>query len=1024
MKIKLHAKDFGMWAYVPFRALAFCRFSFAVLCVISLQVVNSDAAASADSRAADVSQLNGKPLSLSEYFSLLEDPGLALTLSDIRQPEIAAQFKINSYSSEAFSLGYTNSAYWMRLVLRNSGDDPLDRMLEIAYANLPGLQFYQPDANGEYQELATGSAMPFTSRQYKNRYFVFPLTLPAHTEHVYYLRVKSAGAMIIPARLWVPRDYYVYERNDYIVQSLYFGMAIAMILFNLLLYIAFRSRYYLLYASFVSCMVLTIAAQNGLAHEFLWPHAASWSELARFVGYSLTLATILLFMRLMLSTGTIIPRIDRLIRLFVGLLLFLPIGLVVSLDFFVKPAVIIYVVTLLLILGTGLFCSLIRQRSAVYFTAAFALLCLGGLALPLAGIGLLPSNIFTLNGLQFGSAVEMLLLALALADRFNTIRREKESVQKVALLAHQNLVENLRSSERALEERVEERSEALRESEARYRTLVERSPEPMAVYRGGEVLYVNPAAVKNIGAKSSCEIVGKSVLDRIHPEFHQQVLDRALRFEEQGISTSIYEEKFIKMDGAVIDVEVQSTEIVFNGVPAVQVALRDITGRKAASDEIMNLAFYDSLTGLPNRRLLLDRLNHAMASSARTGREGALLFVDLDNFKTLNDTLGHDVGDLLLQQVAQRLKSCISEVDMVARMGGDEFVVMLEDLSEREIGAAAYTEAVAENILATLNVSYQLDTHKYKSTPSIGVSLFNGHERGLDELLKQADIAMYQAKKAGRNTVRFFDPKMQDVINARVLMEGELHSALENRQFQLHYQMQIDSSQRVLGAEVLIRWAHPERGLISSEHFIPLTEETGLILPIGQWVLETACAQLKIWQQDALTRDLVLAVNVSAKQFRKYDFVNQVQDAIRRHAITPSRLKLELTESLLMESVEDISESMNALNKIGIQFSLDDFGTGYSSLQYLKQLPFDQLKIDQSFVRDIVHDSSDRAIVRTIIAMAESLNMGVIAEGVETEEQRQILLSNGCTHFQGYLFGKPVPIEQFEAMLQPSWLYR
>jgi EAL domain-containing protein (putative c-di-GMP-specific phosphodiesterase class I) len=364
------------------------------------------------------------------------------------------------------------------------------------------------------------------------------------------------------------------------------------------------------------------------------------------------------------------------------------------------------------------------------------------------------------------------------------------------------------------------------------------------------------------------------------------------------------------------------------------------------------------------------------------------------------------------------LKTCVSEGDTVARMGGDEFVVMLEDLSAHGLGAASYTETVAEKILATLNQPYLLDTHKYKSTPSIGASLFKGHELELDELLKQADIAMYQAKKAGRNTIRFFDPEMQDVINARVLMEGELHSALENQQFQLYYQLQVDSAHRPFGAEVLIRWLHPERGLISSEQFIPLAEDTGLILPIGQWVLETACAQLKIWQQDALTSELVLAVNVSTKQFRKFGFVTQVQDAVQRHAINPMRLKLELTESLLMESTEEIIASMNTLKKIGIQFSLDDFGTGYSSLQYLKQLPFDQLKIDQSFVRDITFDSNDRAIVRTIIAMAESLNMGVIAEGVETEEQRQLLVNKGCTHYQGYLFGKPVPLEQFEAMLQ------
>lgn len=1018
MKIKYHASFPEILQRTSFSSKVFARLSLLLLCVLFNLFNNSFAASLTNSRTVDASKIGEQPLTLTEYFSVLEDSTLDLTLHDLQRTDIAERFNSDIPAAEALSFGYTRSAYWLRLHLSNPADRPMERMLEIAYASLSSVQMHQPLENGTYHSISTGSSLAFDTRPYKNRYFVFPVTLPANSEQVIYLRIQSAGAMLIPVRLWEPKAFYANERNDYIAQSLYFGMAIAMILFNLLLFIALRNPYYLLYVNFVTCMTLAIAAQSGLTHEFLWPAATAWSDSSRFVGYSLSLATMLFFMRFMLSTWKVIPQFDRLIKTLAIILLVLPIGFAISLQTMAKPAVLIYVATLILILGTGIFCALKRQRSAIYFTAAFSMLCLGGIAIPLTGLGLLPSNILTLNGLQLGSIVEMLLLALALADRFNMIRKEKEQAQREALIAQQRLVQNLQTSERALEESVKERTEALNESESRYRTLVERSPEPIAVHRGGIVLYVNPAAVKDIGAKSAQELIGKSVLERIHPEFHQQVIERAKKFEEEGVSTSVYEEKFIKMDGAVIDVEVQSTEIFFDGERATQVALRDITGRKAASDEIINMAFYDALTGLPNRRLLLDRLNHALASSARSGREGALLFIDLDNFKTLNDTLGHDIGDLLLQQVAQRLKSCVSEGDTVARMGGDEFVVMLEDLSEHAIGAASYTEMVAEKILAALNQPYLLDTHKYKSTPSIGASLFKGHELELDELLKQADIAMYQAKKAGRNTIRFFDPKMQDVINARVLMEGELHSALENQQFQLFYQIQVDSAHQPFGAEVLLRWLHPERGLISSEQFIPLAEDTGLILPIGQWVIESACAQLKIWQQDTLTSDLVLAVNVSTKQFRKFGFVTQVQDAVKRHGINPMRLKLELTESLLMESTEEIIASMNTLKDIGIQFSLDDFGTGYSSLQYLKQLPFDQLKIDQSFVRDITFDSNDRAIVRTIIAMAESLNMGVIAEGVETEEQRQLLVNKGCTHYQGYLFGKPVPLDQFEAMLQ------
>ena len=436
--------------------------------------------------------------------------------------------------------------------------------------------------------------------------------------------------------------------------------------------------------------------------------------------------------------------------------------------------------------------------------------------------------------------------------------------------------------------------------------------------------------------------------------------------------------------------------------------------------ELNNLAFYDSLTGLPNRRLLLDRLHQAFASSARSGREGALLFIDLDNVKSLNDTLGHDIGDLLLQQTAQRLESCLREVDTVARLGGDEFVVLLEELSEQPIEAATQTKTVGEKILAALKQPYQLDTHEYHSTASIGATIFSDHGQSGEEMLKRADIAMYQAKKAGRNSLCFFDPQMQASITSRFSLEGELRKALQNQQFHLYYQIQVDSSHRPLGAEALIRWIHPLRGLVPPDKFIPLAEETGLILPIGQWVLETACTQLKAWEQEVLTRDLVLAVNVSAKQFHQADFVAQVQAAVQHHSINPMLLKLELTEGMLLENIEDTIATMNALKEIGVQFSLDDFGTGYSSLQYLKRLPLDQIKIDQSFVRDIAIDSDDRAIVSAIIAMTQSMKLNVIAEGVETKEQRQFLLDEGCNHYQGYLFGKPVPIEQFEALLKQS----
>ncbi|HLD09561.1 MAG TPA: EAL domain-containing protein, partial [Methylophilaceae bacterium] len=444
----------------------------------------------------------------------------------------------------------------------------------------------------------------------------------------------------------------------------------------------------------------------------------------------------------------------------------------------------------------------------------------------------------------------------------------------------------------------------------------------------------------------------------------------------------------------------------------------DITSRKAAEDEIRQLAFYDFLTQLPNRRLMIDRLQQALASGARSRRQSALLFIDLDNFKTLNDTLGHDIGDLLLQQVAQRLSTCVRKSDTVARLGGDEFVVVLVGLSENAQEAATQAETVGEKILAALNKPYQIAGHDFNSTPSIGITLSSSHLETVDDLLKRADIAMYQAKAAGRNTLRFFDPQMQAAVNARVKLEKDLRQALAENQFELYYQAQVYHNRQIISAEVLLRWAHPEHGMILPLEFIPLAEETGLILPIGQWVLETVCAQLKAWEADVNTRHLQLAVNVSPRQFRQANFVNQVHETLLRSKINPDRLELELTETLVLDNIDDAIIKMHALKEIGLHFSMDDFGTGYSSLAYLTQLPLDKLKIDKSFVHNIGVKSTDAIIVQTIIGMASNLGMEVVAEGVETEEQRKFLEQHGCPVCQGYLFSKPVTLKEFEKKLE------
>ncbi len=442
--------------------------------------------------------------------------------------------------------------------------------------------------------------------------------------------------------------------------------------------------------------------------------------------------------------------------------------------------------------------------------------------------------------------------------------------------------------------------------------------------------------------------------------------------------------------------------------------LTDITQRKATEEEINKLAFYDPLTGLPNRRLLIDRLRQAMALSSRNGQVGALLFMDLDNFKTLNDTLGHDMGDLLLQQVAKRLGDNVREGDTVSRLGGDEFVVMLEELGENQNEAVALAKAIGEKVLGSFFLPFRLAGLDYQITPSIGVTHFLGHQDTTDELLKQADLAMYQAKAAGRNTLRFFDPTMQSVVTARAALEGDIRQGIAKGELLLYFQPQINRDGGTFGAEVLLRWPHPVRGMVPPNHFIPLSEETGQILSLGNWVLETACQQLTEWAKLEKMEHLTLAVNVSARQFRQQDFVPYVLDLLDYTGANPRRLKLELTESMLVHDVEETIGKMSALRERGISFSLDDFGTGYSSLSYLKRLPLDQLKIDQSFVRDLMTNTNDAAIANTVIALGHSLGLSVIAEGVETTAQRDFLAAHGCDAYQGYLLGRPMPLADFE----------
>ena len=531
----------------------------------------------------------------------------------------------------------------------------------------------------------------------------------------------------------------------------------------------------------------------------------------------------------------------------------------------------------------------------------------------------------------------------------------------------------------------------------------------------------SPEFSRILGADSDLPYtnVMTSWLDAVHPD-DRELAGHGVRdcMETGGPTTIEYRRKTIQGDwiwlrsvGKIIQRDATGAALRMIGIHA------DITDQKSAESLIQELAYFDQLTGLPNRTLMRDRLKHATATSSRSARHGALILIDLDHFKDLNDVHGYNVGDLLLKQVGRRLKECVRDGDTVSRIGSDEFVVILENLNEILQDAVAETQIIGAKIIQTLGQRYQLKIGVHTCTASLGATIFADQSADVDDLVKRADIAMHQSKSAGRKTLRFFDPEMQDIVEQRSQLGQDLRMAVSNEQFVLHYQAQFGRDEKLLGAEVLVRWQHPTRGLIGPDRFIPFAEEIGLIEPIGQWVLRNACQQLAVWKESPATNNLALAVNVSAVQFRNEGFVNQVVEVLQSTGADPHHLKLELTESLLVTDVDAVIEKMLKLRSLGVNFALDDFGTGYASLSYLSRLPLEQLKIDRSFVEHIESRSEAAAICAAIISLAHTLNLKVVAEGVETQAQHHFLNTvHQCDMFQGYLFSRPIPLEEFNAL--------
>ncbi|PLX60109.1 EAL domain-containing protein [Sedimenticola selenatireducens] len=581
----------------------------------------------------------------------------------------------------------------------------------------------------------------------------------------------------------------------------------------------------------------------------------------------------------------------------------------------------------------------------------------------------------------------------------------------------QHLEDQVRKRTAELQQANEELREANRQltrSEEKYRSIFESLTDVyFQVDLNGLVEELSPSIVNNLNYQRE-RMLGCRLWDYFADPAH---CDRMLDRLEQVGMVSDFEALLVSRDGSRRPCAITATrEQSQSGEGRIYGVFRDVTERKQAEAKIEHQAYHDSLTNLPNRSLLLDRLELTLNRSRRRGYEGALLLIDLDRFKTINDSLGHGVGDQLLCEVAERLASILREEDTVARIGGDEFVVLLTDVGSDTKSTARKAQGIAEKIRHLLSLPIRIRDHELYITPSIGITLFPIQEEDADTVLKHGDTAMYQAKLSGRNAIRFFLPGMQAEADERLGLEKELRLAIARNQLKLFFQPQINATGAVCGAEGLLRWEHPEHGLIMPDRFIPVAEETGLILPIGDWVLRTACRLIARWSDSELAGSLGhIAVNVSPWQFRQPDFPGQVERILADTGADPGRLGLELTEGVVIDNVADTVEKMASFKLLGVKISVDDFGTGYSSLAYLKRLPLDILKIDRSFVEEVTEDESNAAIVDTIIAIADHLGLEVIAEGVETQGQLEFLQAKGCGQYQGYYFSKPLPVEQFEA---------
>lgn len=1094
---------------------------------------------------------------IAKYVEALEDPEGKLSIEEVSSAahggdfHPAIQSRVNLDSD--INYGYSTSTYWLRLNIDAHEVSASRMLLEVAFPSLDHVMLYVAGASG-WRHFEAGDLVPFSARPAVHRNFVFPLMLSAGQQTLY-LRVQSSGTLTIPLHLWEENDFDRHNQNSYGALALYFGMLLALMLYNLLLYLSLRERVYLAYVCFVASLAVGLLSLSGLGNQFLWPDAPGWGNAALPVGFAAAGVFGILFTRYFLDTRKNTPRHDRVLLLFTALFVLTLLGCVFLPYRWGALAVsLLGATTPIAVISSGIVCLRKKQAGARYFLLAWALLMTGVSMMGARNLGLMPTNFLTLYGIQIGSALEMLLLSFALADRIQILRREKDAAQNdvIHAIGHrlQSVVNTIPdlifykdSNGRFLGcNKAFETLLGCSESELIGKTIFDFAPEQKARYfdaqdksamagklplryeewmptadgrniflemvktplfgtkgellgligvgrditerqrnieqertrnmifellaKGGElseVLLQVVRTVENVRSGLLCSILllddaGKHLLLGAAPSL-PDAYNRAvhglpigdgigscgtaafrgervivediythpywtpfpdfLALAKQGGLVSCWSEPIRSVSGKIL-----GTFAIYqrcsgapdeNAIGLIQQAanLASIAiEHKRAEDMIWHQANYDSVTHLPNRRLFHDRLEQEMHKTQRKNQVLALLFIDLDRFKEVNDTLGHDVGDLLLVEAAQRISACVRDSDTVARIGGDEFTVILSQLEDTH-----RVESIAEHIIETLALPFHLGDESIYISASLGITLYPNDAVAVEDLLKNADQAMYVAKSRGRNGFSYFTGEMQEHAQRRQHLIKDLRGALAAKQFRLYFQPIIDlHSGEIVKAEALIRWQHPQRGLVSPLEFIPLAEETGLIVDIGNWVFHESVEWMRRWHTQGYACKQV-SVNKSPNQFLPDEKHESWVAHLRKIGLPGECVVIEITEGLLLDARAEVKQSLLNFRDAGIQVALDDFGTGYSSLSYLKKFDIDYLKIDRSFVRDLASDPNDLALSEAIIVMAHKLGLKVVAEGVETTEQRDILLSAGCDYVQGFLYAKPMPAEDFDAVL-------